>query len=851
MTPPSELPSALRDRDGQLKRKELIFRCPHPENHNNGDANPSARYHLDKGVWYCDVCASGGGWRNLCELLGVPVVNSGKAEIVARYVYLDEDRTELRRKLRWEPGFRGQKKSFSWEKPDGKSGWINCKGDGNPRKLYRSEKLPGVRKRSEVAFVVEGEKDADAGDRLGIAAFCNPEGAAGENQRPKWTKRYSQQLKGLPVVVVADKDKPGRAHAQAIANSLSGEALSVRVLELPGEQVKDLSDWIAWQQQIGMNPEEMRAELKRLATETTESPSNNDQAQPTQAQTLIELASDARLFHAPDDTAFASIPVKGHTETWPVRSGSFRRWLVRRFFRRTNKPPSTQAINDTLSLLEARAQFDGESVPVSTRLAGFGTNIYLDRGAPSWDCLEITADAWRVLEQSPVSFRRAKGMAALCRPVAGGSLENLQEFLNLPDDEAFILVVAWLIAAFRPTGPYPILILLGEQGSAKSTTARVLRSMLDPSTAPVRTMPRDERDLMIAAQNAWILAFDNLSGVPSWLSDAFCRLATGGGFSTRQLYSDDEEKIFDAQRPLLLNGIEELTTRQDLLDRALIVTLPPIPESKRRTEQQLWAEVEAAKPKLLGALLNAVSTGLRRLPKTRLETSPRMADFATWVTAAEPALPWIEGAFLRAYVGNRAEAVDMALESDLVATAIHSLMSGLSEWNGTATDLLKDLGNHASEHTRQSRAWPKSPRVLSGRLRRAATFLRSAAVDVEFYKESGGKSRRMIAIRKRADSCDASDASDALDRESPWNQSLTVASQTTGASQAVASQTTGATQGASQAAAPEALKDGLCVASDASDAKIPGHSMPGVRAVAAGSSSVVQEPDGEREQMDL
>ncbi len=601
MNPPPALENTLKDRNGRRMRDEIFFRCPHPENHENGDAHPSARYHVEKAVWYCDVCCHGGGWRDLCGLLGVQQMK--KPEVVASYVYYDEAKIELRRKIRWEPGFRGERKSFTWEKPNGHGDWVKSRGDGNPKRLYRSERLPSARERNESVFVVEGEKDADAGKRLGIMAFCNPEGAAGESQRSKWAKRYSHQLKGLSVVVIADKDKPGRAHAQAVATSLNGEALSVRVLELPGDKVKDLSDWIA-QQPAGRDLDEIRSDLDQLVVECAKAPVSKEkkQEQQTQAQILTELAADAHLFYDPDYTPYATISINGHSETWTIRSSSFRRWLVRRFYLRTEKPPSTQALNDTLGLLEARAQFDSEAALVFTRLAEVGEKVYLDLGTRKWDCVEIAAaSGWRVLKQSPAKFRRTKGMAPLCRPLAGGSLTDLREFLNLQDDTVFILVVAWLVAAFRPSGPYPILILQGEQGSAKSTTARVLRSLLDPSTSPVRTMPREERDLMIAAQNAWVLAFDNLSGVPSWLSDAFCRLATGGGFSTRQLYSDDEEKIFKAQRPLVLNGISELTTRQDLLDRALIVTLPPIPETKRRTEREFWSEFDAAKPRLLGA----------------------------------------------------------------------------------------------------------------------------------------------------------------------------------------------------------------------------------------------------------
>ena len=173
-----------------------------------------------------------------------------------------------------------------------------------------------------------------------------------------------------------------------------------------------------------------------------------------------------------------------------------------------------------------------------------------------------------------------------------------------------MLVVAWALACLRDRGPYPVLVLSGEQGSAKSTFSAILRALLDPNTAPLRALPREDRDLFIAASNGHVLAFDNVSGLPAWISDTLCRLATGGGFAVRQLYTDQDEVLFDAARPVSLNGIEDIVTRPDLADRGLFLTLEPIPEERRRPEAELWAAFEAERPRILGALLDAVAKGL-------------------------------------------------------------------------------------------------------------------------------------------------------------------------------------------------------------------------------------------------
>src|SRR5262249_23568830 len=194
------------------------------------------------------------------------------------------------------------------------------------------------------------------------------------------------------------------------------------------------------------------------------------------------------------------------------------------------------------------------------------------------------------------------GWRRLPERARGGTIDRLGDFANVEAAE-LLLLIAWLAAALRPSGPYPVLVLIGEQGSAKSTLARLARLLLDPHVSPLRCEPKESRDLMVGAVNGWILALDNLSSIPSWLSEAVCRLSTGGGFATRTLYSNDEETFLDATRPVILTGITDFVNRGDLVDRCLFLHLAVIPEENRRTEEEFWAAVHATLPQLFGALL--------------------------------------------------------------------------------------------------------------------------------------------------------------------------------------------------------------------------------------------------------
>ena len=268
---------------------------------------------------------------------------------------------------------------------------------------------------------------------------------------------------------------------------------------------------------------------------------------PSQATRLLMLSTDVELFHTPEGRPYGTIAVRGHDETWPVRSTHFRQWLARRFYESENSAPNAQALQDVLAVISAKAQFDGDELPVFLRVAESEGNIYLDLGDSAWQAAEVTPLGWNIVSQPPVRFRRSNGMMALPTPKGGGSSSNLRRFVNVLDDD-WVLFVSWLVAAFRPKGPYPILGLHGEQGSAKTTAGRVAGQLIDPFKAPMRTKPRDERDLMITASNSHIVTLDNLSYLDPWLSDALCRLATGGGLATRELYKDEEEIIISLSR---------------------------------------------------------------------------------------------------------------------------------------------------------------------------------------------------------------------------------------------------------------------------------------------------------------
>jgi hypothetical protein len=463
---------------------------------------------------------------------------------------------------------------------------------------------------------------------------------------------------------------------------------------------------------------------------------------------LIKIGVTGELFHTTTGTAFADLWINDQRETWPIRSKRFQWWLRRRYYQETGSAPSAGTIRSALDLLEARAQFDGPERAVYVRVAEHSGRIYLDLGDERWRAVEIGPDEWRVVDHPPVRFRRPPGLLPIPVPQRGGSIELLAPYLNLSSRNDFVLVTMWLLATLRSSGPYPALVISGEQGSAKTVLAKILKAIVDPNAAPARTLPREDRELFIAANNGHVLAFDNLSTLPLCLSDTLCRLASGGSFAVRKLYTDQDEVLFDAARPVILNGIEDFVTRPDLADRAIFLTLPPIKDAGRRPEQELWQDFLAARPFILGALLHVVSHGLGKLPQVRVERLPRMADFIIWGTACETAL-WPAGTFVGAYAANRTAAVEDVIDADPVADAVRAIMATRTSWIGTASDLFHIVADFTDDATEtRSAGWPKNPRALAGRLRRAQTFLRMSGIEIAFTRE-GRAGTRMIKMSAR------------------------------------------------------------------------------------------------------
>lgn len=487
-------------------------------------------------------------------------------------------------------------------------------------------------------------------------------------------------------------------------------------------------------------PREKAASAKKCGCQSQE----QENEEKTAADRIVVCADSAIKWCTPDQIAYISVKNSGHEENYRLRSRAAREWLSYQFYLDSmisassgpveGRVPGDRALNDALNVIEAKCKYEGATHDVYQRVATQKGKIYVDMGTPDWSYIEIAPDGWQVLPSPcPVKFARSKNMLALPTPVKGGSWMDLRALLNATDDDNWKLLVGWLMQGFWPFGPYNFLIINGEQGSAKSLMAFILKMLVDPSTADVRRPPTEEKDLMIAAQNERVLAYDNLSGLSREMSDAFCCLSTGASLGARLLYTNEEESLMSAKRPCILNGIDTIASRGDLLDRSSILNLTRIPDEMYTEEKVLRPKFEKIRGSMLWLILDATSHGLKFVDHITMPKKPRMADFAVWVAACEKegTLPWSEGEFLNVFMTAQKTAIHAMFENDTFAQAVFSFVEKRgNEWTGSARELLIGLNavNDILEG-REPKGWPKSPNKVRGRLTRIAPHLRAAGCE--------------------------------------------------------------------------------------------------------------------------
>ena len=466
----------------------------------------------------------------------------------------------------------------------------------------------------------------------------------------------------------------------------------------------------------------------------------------TNLRKLVFLAQkNAYFFQDLDSRAYCRIKKGKHHELYPLRSSNFEDWLSAINYKEFDEVASSKLKLDAMEHLEGETKFSGKTHEVGLRVIGNEEFIELDLGDKDWKSVYITKDGFKVRKHKNF-FYRNNSMKALPVPCREKLDEDWAESIfNISGNNQLMLIMGWLIGCFMPEGPKPMLVIQGEQGSGKSLLASILRSLVDPVKADKTSLPRSERDLYVQAQNNYVLSFDNQRTLHKRHSDWLCRMVTGGGYSTRRLYTNNEEEVFSATRPIILNGITQIADQPDLIDRSIFINIPVIDKNTRKSEKELFNSMNSLNPMILGKICSALSATLRN-EKKEYDHLPRMADFAKFVSKAGDELGWEDGSFVDAMNANRREALEEMNEYDPLLSLIQKLgrkNKNLAIIFNDTTAKLFDVLIGMIPGKFQKSAFPDNPATLSKRLNGLKPVLREMGIEIKDIKSNGKRIKRI------------------------------------------------------------------------------------------------------------
>lgn len=404
---------------------------------------------------------------------------------------------------------------------------------------------------------------------------------------------------------------------------------------------------------------------------------------------------------------------------------------------------------DAISYLKAKAHKHASVRPVYKRLAWIQDEraIYLDLTQANGVCARVTADGWKLVVPPRPLFVRMDTQRSLPIPVsADDGADAFARLLppGMTSQQSKLLLGALMgcliPSTFAASFSYPVLVVHGDPGSGKSTLTKAIKLLIDNEAATAARRPNNVDDLYVAAQASHLLAFDNLDHINANISDAICQATTGGAVVKRKLYTDADVTILPVHAPFLLNGINPLLERQDIVDRSITIALSRITDYDPDTGHAAVSDV----PKVLGYILDLISRSLAHYATTRLDNLPRLATVATFVAAAEPfgcAKP-----FVYLLQQNQRDTLLSTDEHHPVIDAILDTLTTSHHWHGTYKDLLTHLAGKVSGGIAQSPEWPKTPRKLSSFLNRRVRSLRELGISVvPGARQNNG---RLVAITK-------------------------------------------------------------------------------------------------------
>lgn len=628
------------------------------------------------------------------------------------------------------------------------------KGKGLPEWKARSEMLKGREpcERKNISAIVwqvfhpEGRIEAEKAEWKRMKELDDQRKGRPTNSNIQANSRDLLQLKltiDEPTKICMYKmgDKESKPHPVV---SLCKEGHLKRIAEEMGVEVEDVLRVEAdHQKAIHRLLEEIKAQKvngKNTSKDVDEKKKKTD--------IIIELALDnAMFFHDQLEDPFAIIKVGDHKEIYHLKTQKFKNWLAKLYWKEEGGGISSNTVRNSLNTLNAIATFDSPQRTLHNRVCLVNDSIYYDLSNEKWQVVKINKEGWEIVE-NPELFKRyahQKSQPWPERTDAKELLSLLEPFLCFDAEEDAKICIPVVVSFLVPSIPHFLVGIYGDQGGTKSTFTKVINSLIDNTLVEKLSLPSEKRELVQQLNNRYFAGYDNLSHLPEWASNVFSRAITGAGFTKRKLYTDEEDVIWNFQRTIALNGIGQVVTKSDLMERALLFKMRrPNPFKK---EKAFWSEFNQVKQKILGAMFSVLSKAMGIVETQAIEPPPhlRMVDSIGWCEAISQALGERPNQFIQLYLEKCSKANELTIELSPIGEALRTFIQEREAWTGKASKLLQILDEIGErEHLNvRSKSWPKAPNALTRRLNELKVNFEQSGISIEQSTHD-----RTLSIRK-------------------------------------------------------------------------------------------------------
>lgn len=624
-----------------------------------------------------------------------------------------------------------------------------------PRAENPKGPVPTARRKKAKTPESDAEKnvesvDVRARDRASVLGECQHQGLDSadsdmplpESDQTKDENSDSADLPSTPSAIAGVETLPN-----AVASESSGDTDSSRspmsdpqIEGAPAKAASGVDGNVPNRGMILVDDTIRTEEAKSNETGEAKSEGTNGDNQPP-VLTPESIANHAKkqgveFFRDQQGSFFAWVPVTTnegtHFECHPSRSKSLLAQLINLIRIRSTSELKLSKLKQAIEIMELDA-YQSPIVELENRRATRNKVALIDLGGPGWKMINAGPDGWTVTSQQKPTFYRPQHLRALPHPERGGDIDELFSFVPAENPQEKLLMTAWLLAALHAGIPNPILVFVGQQGSAKTTRTKRIRSLLDPSVTPVLG-ELEMSNLFLTFQHHAVPCFENVSQFNRRVADMFCRAVTGNGVERRKLYTDSDQVLFSFRRSIIINGIDTPSMRPDFLDRCLIVNCERM--DKFQPLHELDRQFEESRPRILGAMLDVLVKTLRVLPSTPTAEEFRMADFAHFGRAVAIALGQQPSDFDKAYRLNiRHRNFEVLEDAPMVQLLKEFCLEhpAADPWIGSAVSLLDELQAIATNKgdVNGMKDLPKSGRWLSSRLGEMTSALKTIGIVVE------------------------------------------------------------------------------------------------------------------------